>query len=191
MAKATIDFDLKLFEWKGLKNAISLALDRTGKWEKKKCPLTALFSFYFVIMMSLHRDKGYPQVMKKLINIIRDKLPGEQLELKPVSAEAPIKARQRLGLEPVKLLFETQAEEIRPGNSFFGLRPWGVDGVNFTVPDTNANEERFGRPGSSRGETAFPQLRMVPLVCTETHRIRAAVFGKCSLAERPACACAL
>ena len=188
LAKVAEDFEVKVFECGGLSDALKKSLDSTGKIEKKKCTLTALFTFYFLIMMSLHRDKGYSQVMKKLINIVRDKLPpDEELELKPVCNEAPIKARQRLGIEPVKDCFETRAEEIKPERSFFGFRPWGIDGVNFTMPDTEANEGRFGRPGSSRGDAAFPQVRMVPLVCTDTHRIRGAVFGKGKMAERPAC----
>jgi hypothetical protein len=46
------------------------------------------------------------------------------------------------------------------------------------VADTEANRAEFGVPGSSRGETAFPQLRLVALVENGTHVLFGACLGR-------------
>jgi hypothetical protein len=52
-----------------------------------------------------------------------------------------------------------------------------VDGSGMTMPDTPANVERFGRPGTGRGKAAFPQTRVVALVATAVHVIYDIAFG--------------
>src|SRR5207244_12497977 len=37
------------------------------------------------------------------------------------------------------------------------------------VADEQANDEAFGRPGASRGDSAYPQFRFVSLVESGTH----------------------
>lgn len=53
------------------------------------------------------------------------------------------------------------------------------------LPDTPANAEHFGRPGSSRGEkSAFPQARLVAVAECGTHAVFDAAIGSCSTSER-------
>jgi hypothetical protein len=53
-----------------------------------------------------------------------------------------------------------------------------LDGTTLDVADTTANLAAFGRPGASRGASAFPQLRVVALVENGTHvLIGAAIDG--------------
>jgi hypothetical protein len=188
MANFVGDFELTVFDSEKLKEKMDMALDETGKREKRKRKLPAFFMACFVILMSLNRDKSYANLKTKVISILRDMHPDADLPLGSVTDEALIKARLRLGHEPLKMLFEALAEEAIPEPSLFGLRTWGIDGVSFTLVDTEANEEEFGRPGSSRGDAAFPQMQMVPLIATDTHLIRAAVFGRYKSSERLACA---
>src|SRR4030065_54739 len=44
-----------------------------------------------------------------------------------------------------------------------------LDGSTLDVADEKANEEAFGRPGASRGSSAYPQIRFVSLVENGTH----------------------
>ena len=44
-----------------------------------------------------------------------------------------------------------------------------LDGSTFDVADQAANEAAFGRPGASRGSSAYPQIRFVSLVENGTH----------------------
>jgi len=83
-------------------------------------------------------------------------------------------ARQRLGVAPVRQLFEATvrplAEPDTPGAFYRGLRLVGVDGTVLDIPDSPANARTFGRPsGGDRGEGAFPQVRKVSLVELGTH----------------------
>jgi hypothetical protein len=83
-------------------------------------------------------------------------------------------ARQRLGVAPVKRLFDRTVRPLAtpetPGAFYKGMRLMGIDGVVFNLPDRPANDATFGRPsGGDRGEGAFPQLRKVSLVELGTH----------------------
>src|SRR6266581_3914809 len=44
-----------------------------------------------------------------------------------------------------------------------------LDGSTLDVADEAANDEAFGRPGASRGSSAYPQIRFVSLVENGTH----------------------
>jgi hypothetical protein len=83
-------------------------------------------------------------------------------------------ARQRLGIAPVRHLFEQivrpLAEPDTPGGFYRGLRLMGIDGVVFDVPDSKANDVAFGRPtAGERGDGAFPQIIKLSLVELGTH----------------------
>ena len=55
------------------------------------------------------------------------------------------------------------------GAWYRGWRLTSLDGCVLDVADTAANAAAFGRPGASRGASAYPQLRFVTLVETGTH----------------------
>ncbi|MER5387413.1 IS4 family transposase, partial [Streptomyces sp. NPDC002688] len=65
------------------------------------------------------------------------------------------------------------ADESTPGAFWRGLRLLAVDGTCWDVPDTEANQAAFGRPGSSRGakRSAFVQVRMAVLVEVGSHAV--------------------
>jgi hypothetical protein len=82
-------------------------------------------------------------------------------------------ARTRLGWEPLQQLHDAVVKPIAvaatKGAWYRGLRLVSVDGSTMEVADETANDQAFGRPGVSRGESAFPQLRFVSLVENGTH----------------------
>src|ERR1035437_4268779 len=98
-------------------------------------------------------------------------------------------ARGGRGREPLRLLFEAVARplatETTRGAFYRQWRLMSLDGTCLDVADTAANEQEFGRPGSSRreGGGAFPQLRLVALSETGTHAICAAAMGPLSSSE--------
>jgi len=60
-------------------------------------------------------------------------------------------------------------------------RAWrlvSLDGSSLDVADTAENGVAFGYPGSSRGESAFPQLRFVALMENGTHVLFGAKLGR-------------
>ncbi len=76
-----------------------------------------------------------------------------------------------------------------PGCFYRGQRLVSLDGTTLDLPDTPELEARFGRPTASRGNRAFPQMRLLALAETGTHAVFAAAFdrydtGETTLARR-------
>lgn len=182
LAKALDKFGPAIFSHLGFRDKAAAALDQTGKWEKRKRALGALVRITFVVFMTLHRSLSIANVLKKVLNLLREIDP--ELSLVAVTPEAVCHGRKRLGVEPLAVLFNSFAAEVRPVASFLGLCTWGYDGVRFTLPDTPANEKEFGRPKASRGKAAFPQMLAVALVDTQTRQVRDVVMGRCTDSER-------
>lgn len=180
-------FTIELFSSARLQEGIKHALDVTGKWEQRQRALTAPMMVSLTLLLNLHRAQSTQNVFRKAVNMLRETAlmpPGEEFSLKPVTKEALYHARSRLGFEPLKVLFEHLAENIRALPTFHGLCVHGIDGVKLNMPDTPRNDAAFGRPSGSRGNAAFPQMLGTVLVDTKNHRIEAAVFDKSNGSER-------
>jgi hypothetical protein len=82
-------------------------------------------------------------------------------------------ARTRLGWEPLRQLHDEVVKPIAvaatKGAWFRGWRLVSIDGSTLDVADEKGNDEAFGRPGASRGTSAYPQIRFVSLVENGTH----------------------
>ena len=96
-------------------------------------------------------------------------------------------ARSRLGPEPVKALYEAVVAPIAQrqtrGAWFRQWRLMSLDGSTLDVADTVENDSAFGRPGASRGSSAYPKLRFVALLENGTHVLCAAQMDKYSTDE--------
>ena len=97
---------------------------------------------------------------------------------------ALFQARKRLGPEPLQALFDKTvvplADPQIAGGFYRSWRLMSIDGLCLDVADTDANEERFGRPASSRGGGeggAFPQVRVLGLAECGSHAIVDAAIG--------------
>ena len=98
-------------------------------------------------------------------------------------------ARQRLGIAPVRHLFEEIVHPLArpetPGAFYRGLRLMGLDGTVYDVPDSEANAATFSRSSAGpRGDGAFPQVRKLSLVELGTHVEVAFVARSCSHGEQ-------
>ena len=82
-------------------------------------------------------------------------------------------ARTRLGWEPLRQLHDEVVKPIAvaatKGAWYRGWRLVSIDGSTLDVADEKSNSEAFGRPGASRGTSAYPQIRFVSLVENGTH----------------------
>jgi hypothetical protein len=101
--------------------------------------------------------------------------------VKVASKAAISQARTRLGVAPLKQLWEQTAQPLLPAGSagafYGGRRLVALDGTTLDVPDTKANASHFGKPGASRGRPAFPQVRLVGLVETGAHAVLAVAMA--------------
>ncbi|MEI6727451.1 MAG: IS4 family transposase, partial [Actinomycetes bacterium] len=96
-------------------------------------------------------------------------------------------ARTRLGAEPLRALHDEIVGPIATAETKGAwYRRWrlvSIDGTVFDVADERANVEAFGRPAASRGESAFPQLRLVALVENGTHVLFGSQMSGCGTGE--------
>jgi hypothetical protein len=159
-------------------------LRETNRESKRKRKLPASTVVYHVIALGLMASVGARQVLRHLLSHLRD----EEVVGGLLATEAAItKARQRLGVEPLKKLFEKfvrpQAEKWLTGAWYRSWRVVSLDGSTLRVQDTDANEHRFGRPPSKRGTTAYPQMRMVGLLENGTRILFEVALGAYHTAE--------
>ncbi len=160
-----------------------------GRREQRQRLLPARVVVYYVLALALFADCSYEEVMRQLVEGLAWETGWERAWEVP-SKVAISKARTRLGREVLDLLFRAVcvpvATESTRGAFYRGLRLVSVDGTCLDVADTPANEQEFGRPGSSRreGGGAFPQLRVVALAESGTHAIFDAALGPYTISER-------
>ena len=93
-------------------------------------------------------------------------------------------ARTRLGWEPVRELHDQVVQPIAVATTRGAwYRQWrlvSLDGSTLDVVDDPANEAAFGRPTSSRGPSAYPQIRFVSLLENGTHVLFGSRMGPCA-----------
>ena len=144
---------------------IEQALLDTDRACQRACRLSHRVTLWIVLAMGVLTDLPIRQVFKHARRM--------QLGDKTPSRSNLCEARQRLGMEPVRRVFnlvvKPMATPQTPGAFYHGLRLMGIDGTVLDVPDTSANEAHFGRSSGGRGDSAFPQVRKVSLVELGTH----------------------
>jgi hypothetical protein len=96
-------------------------------------------------------------------------------------------ARTRLGWEPLRQLHDEVVKPIAvtatQGAWYRQRRVVSLDGSTMDVADEQANDEAFGRPGASRGGSAYPQFRFVSLVESGTHVLFGTHMGPYATSE--------
>lgn len=152
---------------------LAFILEHTGRQSQRKRRLPASSVAWLVVAMGLFADLSIPQVWRRL-------RPSAD-EPEPVES-AFTQARQRLGVAPLRLLFEQCARPMAThqtvGAFYKGFRLMGLDSTVLDLPDTPDNARAFGRPGTKRAEGAFPQIRLLALCGLGTHAI-------CGLSLKP------
>lgn len=182
LAGVSKDFILHGLARPGMSEQIERAIGDAGRQSKRVCPLRPRLVLWLVVAMSLYRDCSIVNVFERLVAIVKDREP--RLYRGTVTQEAICKARVRLGFLPLMHLHEELVEGWEPvPETFYGLRVVGIDGSEFTIPDTEANEEIFGRHVSDRGPAAYPSVRGLFKVDVASHRIGKCFFFPCTFHE--------
>lgn len=165
-------------------DAVIAECDRT---EQRRRSLPARSMAYFAMGMALHSEGSYEDVLA----LISDGLAWAERSdgsARLANKAAISHARDRLGPEPMALLFDRVARPLArkdtPGCWLAGRRLVAVDGTCLDLADTPANDAFFGRPGVPKGErSAFPQARVVALAECGTHAVFEAVIGPYATSE--------
>ena len=158
---------------------IRQALDATGKVNERACTLTHEVMLWVLLAMGLLTNMPIRQVFKHA----RRMRPGEKSPARSSLCEA----RKRLGVEPIRTLFDrvvrplatpaTPTSPETPGAFHRGMRLLAFDGTTLNAPDSEANRRAFDRADGGRGKGAFPIVRKMTLVEVGTHAELALAIG--------------
>jgi hypothetical protein len=165
---------------------VRCVLAATGKASQRERDLPAHVVVYYAIALGLYLHSSYREVLRCLLEGVQWLL-DPAVALKVAGNSGISQARTRLGWEPLRQLHDEVVKPIAvaatKGAWYRGLRLVSVDGSTLEVADQSANSKAFGRPGASRGQSAFPQLRFVSLVENGTHVLFGTQMGPYSSGE--------
>lgn len=141
-------------------------LAETGRGSQRTRKLPAYLVMYYAIVLGLMTSVSAREVLRRLTQGLRD-----TVEWRPewiATRSAITQARERLGPEPLRRLFETVANPVAKrgtvGAWFRSLRLVAIDGSSLSVADSAPNRATFGKPSAAQGKTApWPQVRFVAL----------------------------
>lgn len=168
-------------------------LEQTGRGSKRVRELPAHTLVYYIIALGLFRPVATQEVLRVLQEGLKEITPsprkkGARKKVKTAGAPAISQARKRLGVEPLRQLYDKVVQPVateKTEGAFY--RNWhlvAIDGFTLEVPDTEANRTAFSRPESpSGGESAYPRIRGVSLAEVGTHVLFGAALGSYAVGE--------
>jgi hypothetical protein len=171
--------------------SIVTILEATAKSSVRQRDLPAHVVVYYVIALALYMQSSYREVLRCLLEGIQW-LRDPSAAIKVAGKSGISQARTRLGWEPLRQLHDQVVKPIAvpatKGAWYRGWRLVSLDGSTLDVADEQVNEDAFGRPGASRGSSAYPQIRFVSLVENGTHvlfgsQMDAYTIGEITLAK--------
>lgn len=159
---------------------IGAVLAKTGKTSLRQRDLPAHVVVYYVIALALYMQSSYGEVLRCLLEGLQW-LRDPSARVRVAGKSGISQARTRLGWEPLRQLHDEQVKPVAVrqtrGAWYRDWRLVSLDGSTLDVADEKANEEAFGRPGASRGSSAYPQIRFVSLVENGTHVLFGSQIG--------------
>lgn len=168
------------------RSTVDRVLRQSGSADRRQRDLPAPMMVYYVIALALYMQVSYREVLRCLLEGLSWLQDVHQRPPAP-SRSGISRARIRLGAEPLRRLHD---EVVRPiadpadrGSWYEGRRLVSLDGSVLDLADEPGNRQAFGRPGASRGASAYPQLRFVSLVENGTHVLFGSRMGPCAESE--------
>jgi hypothetical protein len=155
-------------------------LAETGRASERERDLPAQVMVYYAIALALYMGSSTREVLRCLLEGLRWLWGAEAVKVAGKSGIS--QARSRLGEAPLHRLYDEVVQPIATraskGAWYRNRRLVSLDGSCLDVADTEANRAAFGGPKASRGQSAFPQLRLVALVENGTHVLFGARLGR-------------
>ena len=154
---------------------VDAVLEETGARERRVRLLPSRVVVYFVLALALFEDHSYRGVWGKLVAGL------EGLPLVRPAASSLSRARRRIGVPPLRRLFQVLAGPVAHRGQacafYRGLRTVAVDGTLLHVPDDEAVTWRYPKRAGESLEFGYPLLRLLVLVECGTRAVLAAAFG--------------
>ncbi len=167
-------------------------LKATEKSSVRQRDLPAHVVVYYVIALALYMQSSYREVLRCLLEGIQW-LRDPSATIRVAGKSGISQARTRVGWEPFRQLHDELVKPIAvaatKGAWYGAWRLVSLDGSTLDVADEQVNADAFGRPGASRGSSAYPQIRFVSLVENGTHvlfgsQVDAYATGEITLAKK-------
>jgi hypothetical protein len=169
------------------RDLVDEVLVETGRVQQRVRLLPARVVVYFLLASCLFYGESCGEVMRLLVEGLRW-MRSWQGDWRVPTESALCQARQRLGDEPMRVLFERVAVPVAgPGTQgawLVGRRLVAVDGTLLDCPDTPANVAEFGHTSGEGHPSPFPQARVVALGECGTHACIGAAIGTTKQGER-------
>lgn len=164
------------YEW------VEAALAAHDKASIRHRRLPAQQVVWLVIALALYRHKSVKEIVDSL------DLAMPELADRCITSSATTQARQRVGAEPLRWLFESSAAQWISQDQeqflFHGLSLLAMDGTTLRLADSAANRDHFGAQHYADAKVAsYPQTRGVTLMMVATQLIRDARFGPYKTSE--------
>lgn len=165
---------------------VDRVLEQTKRTSIRRRKLPAYLMVYYVIAAGLMSSVSGREVLRALLDDVRDRVWDTKALI--ATRAAICKARQRLGVAPLRQLYEQVvgpiAKRTTLGAWFRGLRVVAIDGSSLQLQDTPANRRRYGKAGAAKGKSSpFPLIRIVALCEIGTHVLFAARMAAWKISE--------
>ncbi|MFE7355367.1 IS4 family transposase [Streptomyces sp. NPDC057543] len=161
---------------------VDAVLEETGRTECRLRILPSRVGVYFVLALGLFGHVGAGLVWQKLTH-------GLSGLVVPAPSEKALRdLRRRIGVAPLKTLFETLAVPLAqpstPGARYRRWRTVAFDGCgSLKVPDHERNRNWLGKLRSRLGPAGYPTMMLMALVETGTRGVLGAAFGPTQTSE--------
>jgi hypothetical protein len=150
-------------------------LAQTGRMQQRIRKLPSRVVVYLLLAAALFEHLGYQGIWRKLVAGL------DGIATVKVSGSALRQARARVGVAPVKALFDLlrgpACTALTEGVRWCGLLVCAVDGTTMDAPDSVDNRHELGKHRGGHGGAGYPHLRVVALVACGTRAVIDAVFG--------------
>ena len=136
---------------------VQAALQATGTASRRQRALPAHVMVYYVVALALYMQSSAREVLRCVLEGVQWLAgPGRKVQ---VAGDSGISQAGRGWVEPLERLHDELVGPLATRGAWY--RQWrlvSIDGSTLEVADEPRNEQAFGRPGASRGRSAFPQV---------------------------------
>jgi hypothetical protein len=160
---------------------VDAALAETNTVQRRVRDLPSRVVVYLLLAAALFAELGYGQVWARMVAGL------DGLEIAVPTAGALAQARRRIGVAPLRALFDLlrgpAAGLSVKGVHWRGRLVAAIDGTIVGCADTTANVQVYQRGGGYQGGTGYPLARVLALVACGTRTIIDATFGTDRIGE--------
>ncbi|MEV0849906.1 IS4 family transposase [Streptomyces sp. NPDC049954] len=154
---------------------VDAVLAETDAGQRRLRKLPARVVVYLLLAATLSEECGYLAVWRKLTGAL------DSIPIPTITATALWNARTRLGVRPMKALFDVlraPASAIRTGGARWkGMLAVAIDGTYLDVPDSPLHLARLGKGSNQYATSGYPQICLTTLAACGTRAVIDAAFG--------------